>query len=324
MAVMTMVQAINSALAEGMRADHRVVVLGEDVGKDGGVFRATDGLLEEFGPKRVIDTPLSELGIVGVSTGMALQGLRPVAEIEFADYIYSSFDQVVSMLSKIRFRTAGQFTAPVVIRTPYGAGIKGGIYHSQSPLAYFVHTAGLRVVVPSDAHDAKGLLISAMRSEDPVIFFEPKKLYRYEKGEVPEGIYEVPLDKAKLVEEGGDVTIVTYGAMVSVCREAMRSIRERGVRGDILDLRTLLPYDGEAILRSVRKTGRVVVVHEEPRTCGVGAELSAFVAEKAMLDLRAPIVRVTGLDTPVPLYWEDYYLPSAEDVAEAVRRVLAF
>ena len=324
MTVMTMVQAINSALAESMRADRRVVVLGEDVGRDGGVFRATDKLLEEFGPSRVIDTPLSELGIVGVSTGMALHGLRPVAEIEFADYIYSSFDQVVSMLSKIRFRTAGQFTAPVVIRAPYGAGIKGGIYHSQSPLAYFVHTAGLRVVVPSDAHDAKGLLISAIRSEDPVIFFEPKKLYRYEKGEVPEGIYEVPLDKARLVEEGNDVTIVAYGAMVQVCREAMRSFRDRGVTGDILDLRTLLPYDGESILRSVKKTGRMVIVHEEPRTCGVGAELSAFVAEKAMLNLRAPIVRVTGLDAPVPLYWEDYYLPSAKDVAEAIGRVLSF
>ncbi len=324
MPVMTMVQAINSALAESMRADRKVVVLGEDVGRDGGVFRATDKLLEEFGPSRVIDTPLSELGIVGVSTGMALQGFRPVAEIEFADYIYSSFDQVVSMLSKIRFRTGGEFTAPVVIRTPYGAGIKGGIYHSQSPLAYFVHTAGLRVVVPSDAHDAKGLLVSAMRSEDPVIFFEPKKLYRYEKGEVPEGLFEVPLDKAKLVEEGGDVTVVTYGAMVPVCREAMRSLRDKGVRGDVLDLRTLLPYDGESILRSVRKTGRMVIVHEEPKTCGIGAELSAFVAEKAMLDLRAPIVRVAGLDTPVPLYWEDYYLPSAKDVAGAIGQVLAF
>lgn len=324
MPVMTMVQAVNSALRESMKADEKVIVLGEDVGRNGGVFRATDRLLEEFGPKRVIDTPISELGIVGVSTGLALYGLRPVAEIEFADYIYSSFDQIVSMLSKMRFRTAGKFTAPVVIRAPYGAGIKGGIYHSQSPLAYFVHTAGLRVVVPSNARDAKGLLISAIRSEDPVLFFEPKKLYRYDKGEVPEGLYEVPLDKARLVEEGSDVTVITYGAMVPVCKEAIRSLAGNGVTADILDLRTLLPYDGESILRSVKKTGRVVIVHEEPRTCGVGAELAAFIAEKAMLDLKAPVSRVAGLDTPVPLFWEEFYLPSSEEVAEAVGRVLAF
>jgi pyruvate/2-oxoglutarate/acetoin dehydrogenase E1 component len=318
-----MVQAINSALRESMREDGRVIVLGEDVGKNGGVFRATERLLEEFGPRRVIDTPLSELGIVGVSTGMSIYGMKPVAEIEFADYIYSSLDQIISMLSKLRFRTAGEFQAPIVIRTPYGAGIKGGIYHSQSPLAYFVHTAGLYVVVPSDAYDAKGLLISSIRANDPVIFFEPKKLYRHEKGEVPEGSYQVPLGVARLAEEGDDLTLIAYGSMVQVCKEALKQVT-RNVRADVIDLRTLLPYDGEAILRSVEKTGRVVIVHEEPRTCGVGAEIAAFIAEKAILHLKAPIMRVTGLDSPVPLFWEDFYLPSSKNVAEAIDHVMGF
>jgi pyruvate dehydrogenase E1 component beta subunit len=324
MATMTLIQAINSALAGEMERNPAVVLLGEDIGKSGGVFRATEGLWERFGPERVIDTPLAESGIVGMAIGMALNGLRPVAEIQFADFIYPAFDQVVSELAKFRYRSAGQFTAPVVIRTPSGGGIKGGLYHSQSPEAYFIHTAGLKVVMPSTPADSKGLLTSAMRDPDPVIFFEPKALYRTAKGEVPEGDYAVPLGVARLVREGTDVTVVTYGAMVPAAEGAAAEADTDGIRVELVDLRTLWPLDVDAVVRSVEKTGRAIILHEAPRTCGFGAELSALIQEKAFLHLKAPIRRVTGFDTPFPYAMEKMYIPDAGRVLEAIRATAAF
>jgi pyruvate dehydrogenase E1 component beta subunit len=324
MATMTLLQAINSALAGEMERNPAVVLLGEDIGKSGGVFRATEGLWERFGPERVIDTPLAESGIVGMAIGMALNGLRPVAEIQFADFIYPAFDQVVSELAKFRYRSAGQFTAPVVIRTPSGGGIKGGLYHSQSPEAYFIHTAGLKVVMPSTPADGKGLLTSAMRDPDPVIFFEPKALYRTVKGEVPEGDYAVPLGVARLVREGTDVTVVTYGAMVPAAEGAAAEADTDGIRVELVDLRTLWPLDVDAVVRSVGKTGRAIILHEAPRTGGFGAELSALIQEKAFLHLKAPIRRVTGFDTPFPYAMEKMYIPDAGRVLEAIRATAAF
>jgi pyruvate dehydrogenase E1 component beta subunit len=324
MATMTLLQAINSALAGEMERNPAVVLLGEDIGKSGGVFRATEGLGERFGPERVIDTPLAESGIVGMAIGMALNGLRPVAEIQFADFIYPAFDQIVSELAKFRYRSAGQFTAPVVIRTPSGGGIKGGLYHSQSPEAYFIHTAGLKVVMPSTPADGKGLLTSAMRDPDPVIFFEPKALYRTVKGEVPEGDYAVPLGVARLVREGTDVSVVTYGAMVPVAEGAAAEADTDGIRVEVVDLRTLWPLDVDAVVRSVEKTGRAILLHEAPRTCGFGAELSALIQEKAFLHLKAPIRRLTGFDTPFPYAMEKMYIPDAGRVLEAIRATAAF
>jgi 2-oxoisovalerate dehydrogenase E1 component beta subunit len=313
------IQAVNDALRLEMRRDSRVVVLGEDVGKFGGVFRATSGLYEEFGPERVIDTPLAEAGIIGSAIGMALYGLKPVPEIQFADFIYPAYDQIVNELAKFRYRSGGQYPAPVVIRTPYGGGIRGGHYHSQSPEAFFVHTPGLKVVIPSNPYDAKGLLLSAIRGEDPVIFMEPKRVYRASKGEVPEGDYTVPLGQAKVVREGSQVTVLCYGAMVHTVTEAADRVAREGFDPEILDLRTLLPLDTEAVLASVRKTGRAVIAHEAPKTCGYGAELAAMIAEKALLHLEAPIARVAGFDTPFPYTLENEYLPSPERVAKAIR-----
>jgi pyruvate dehydrogenase E1 component beta subunit len=316
--IFNIIQAVNDALKLEMRRDPRVVVLGEDVGKFGGVFRATSGLYEEFGPERVIDTPLAEAGIIGSAIGMALYGLRPVPEIQFADFIYPAFDQIVNELAKFRYRSGGQYTTPVVIRTPYGGGIRGGHYHSQSPEAYFAHTPGLKVVIPSNPYDAKGLLLSAMRGEDPVIFLEPKRVYRAAKGEVPEGDYTVPIGQAKVVREGRQVTVLCYGAMVHTVTEAVGKGLTQGFDPEIIDLRTLLPLDTETVLASVRKTGRLVIAHEAPKTCGYGAELAALVAEKALLHLEAPIARVAGFDTPFPYTLENEYLPSPERIAKAI------
>jgi pyruvate dehydrogenase E1 component beta subunit len=324
MAVMTLIQAINAALSGEMERNPAVVLLGEDIGKHGGVFRATEGLWERFGPERVMDTPLAEAGILGMAIGMALTGLRPVAEIQFADFIYPAFDQIVSELAKFRYRSAGQFPAPVVIRAPSGGGIKGGLYHSQSPEAYFVHTAGLTVVMPSTPADGKGLLVSAMRSPDPVIFLEPKALYRTAKGEVPEGEYDVPLGKARTVRVGTDVSVITYGAMVPVAEGAAAEAEKEGVSVEITDLRTLWPLDVEAVDRSVQKTGRAVVLHEAPRTCGFGAELATLVQERSFLHLKAPVARVTGFDTPFPYAMEKIYLPDVRRTLDAVRGVLTF
>jgi len=324
MPVMNIIQAVNDALRIEMRRDARVVVLGEDVGKFGGVFRATSGLFEEFGPDRVIDTPLAEAGIIGSAVGMALYGLRPVPEIQFADFIYPAYDQIVNELAKFRYRSGGQYPAPVVIRTPYGGGIRGGHYHSQSPEAYFVHTPGLKVVIPSNPYDAKGLLLSAMRGEDPVIFMEPKRVYRAARGEVPEGDYTVPLGQAKVVREGSSITVLAYGAMLHTVVEAVGKAAEQGIDAEVIDLRTLLPLDIETVLASVRKTGRVCIVHEAPRTCGYGAELAALIAEKALTHLEAPIERVAGFDTPFPYTLENEYLPSPERVVASMRRAVEF
>ncbi len=324
MADMNLIEAVRDALRVEMRRDPRVVVLGEDVGRFGGVFRATEGLQEEFGPERCIDTPLAESGIVGTAIGMALYGMRPVPEIQFGDYIYPAFDQIVNELAKLRYRSGGEYSAPVVIRTPIGGGIKGGHYHSQSPEALFTHIPGLKVVCPSNPYDAKGLLASAIRGDDPVIFMEPKFHYRKPRAEVPEGEYTIPLGEAKVVREGKQVTVIVWSAMVNTALEAAAKGVAQGYDLEVLDLRTLVPFDEAAILKSVQKTGRVVIAHEAPRTSGFGAEIAATIAEKAILSLEAPIVRVTGLDTPFPYTLESEYLPDADRILDAVERVVTF
>ncbi len=324
MPTQNLLQAVNDALKTAMRTDARVLVMGEDVGRFGGVFRATTGLYDEFGGDRVIDTPLSEAGIVGTAIGMALYGLRPVPEIQFADFSYPAFDQIVNELAKYRYRSGGQYTCPVVLRMPVGGGIKGGHYHSQSPEAFFCHTAGLKVVVPSNPYDAKGLLLAALREEDPVIFMEPKRLYRAAKGEVPDEDYTVPLGVAQVVRAGQHATVLTYGAMVPVCLDAASILSGEGIEAEVVDLRTLVPLDLPTILGSVTRTGRAVVVHEAPRTAGYGAEIVALINEHALLNLEAPVMRVTGYDTPFPYTLEHEYLPDAGRVAEAVRQVVHY
>ena len=328
MAEMNLVKAVNDALRVEMRRDPRVVVLGEDVGRFGGVFRATTGLQEEFGPDRCIDTPLAESGIVGAAIGMALYGMRPVPEIQFGDYIYPAFDQIVNELAKIRYRSGGEYSAPVVIRTPIGGGIKGGHYHSQSPEALFTHIPGLTVICPSNPVDAKGLLASAIRGEDPVIFMEPKRYYRAARADVPDGEYTTPIGVAKVVRPSRGslrpVTVLAWSAMVHTALEAAAKGAERGYDLEVIDLRTLVPFDEDAILTSVKKTGRVVIAHEAPRTSGFGAELAAVIAEKAILHLEAPILRVTGFDTPFPYTLEHEYLPDADRILDAVERVVSF
>ena len=325
MTTMNMIQAVGSALTLAMERDQGVVVLGEDVGAFGGVFRATAGLHERFGPDRVIDTPLSEAGIIGTAIGMALYGMRPVPEIQFADFIFPGFDQIVSELAKYRYRSGGHFTAPVVIRTPFGGGIRGGLYHSQSPEALFAHTAGLKVVIPSTPYDAKGLLLASIEDDDPIIFMEPKRVYRAIRGEVPEEYYTVPLGSAQVVREGEDVTVVTYGAMVHTALEAAdRALADEGLELEVIDVRTLVPLDLDTITASARKTGRIVVLHEAPRTCGYGAELVALIQQEAFLNLEAPIQRVTGLDTPFPHTLEHEYLPDAGRVYAAAVAALDF
>ena len=324
MPVYNIIQAVNDALRIEMRKNGNIVVLGEDVGNFGGVFRATSGLQEEFGKERVMDTPLAEAGIIGSAIGMALYGLRPVAEIQFSDFIFPAFDQIVNELAKFRYRSGGEYPAPMVIRTPYGGGIRGGHYHSQSPEAYFAHTPGLKIVIPSSPYDAKGLLLSAMREEDPILFMEPKRIYRAARGEVPEGEYTIPIGQAKVVRPGKGVTVLCYGAMLHTVLEAVEKQGAGEFDPEVIDLRTLVPLDTETILESVRKTGRVVIVYEAPKTCGFGAELSAIIAEKALLHLEAPIARVAGLDTPFPYTLEMEYLPSPERVAKAIAETARF
>ena len=325
MPIRNIIQAVNDGLRTEMRRDPSVVVLGEDVGHFGGVFRATKGLQEEFGAHRVFDTPLAESGIIGTAIGMAMYGFRPVPEVQFADFIYPAFDQIVNELAKMRYRSGGQYTCPMVIRTPYGGGIRGGHYHSQSPEAYFVHTPGLKVVVPATPYDAKGLLISAIRDDNPVIFLEPKRVYRAAQGEVPDGDYTVELGRASVVREGLDVTVAAYGAMLHNCLDAAeQSEEEEGISCEVVDLRTLMPFDVETVLSSVRKTGRLVIVHEAPRTCGFGAELAATVGEKALLHLQAPVTRITGFDTPFPYAGEEDYLPGIERIRNGLREIVEF
>jgi pyruvate dehydrogenase E1 component beta subunit len=329
-----MIKAINDALRLELRRDPRVVLLGEDIGKFGGVFRVTADLQKEFGTERVIDTPLAEAGVIGAAIGMSLYGLRPVPEIQFADFIFPAFDQIVSELAKYRYRSGGEWPVPMVIRTPYGGGIRGGHYHSQSPEAYFLHTPGLKVVVPSNPYDAKGLLLACIRQDDPVLFFEPKRVYRgpsintnWEKhpmGDVPTGDYEVPLGKAHISRPGEQVTVLAWGAMLYMALEAAQLAKEVGIDCEVIDLRTLMPLDIETITESVKKTGRVVIVHEAPKTCGFGAELCALIQERCFLSLEAPITRVTGLDTAFPYSLEKEYLPSGARVLRAVQAVMKF
>ncbi len=315
---MNFVQAINSGLRDAMREDANVIVLGEDVGRLGGVFRVTKGLQDEFGHERVVDTPLSESGIVGTAIGMALYGMRPVPEIQFADFIHPAFDQLVSEASKYRYRTGGQFQVPMVVRTPYGGGIRGGHYHSQSPESLFIHTAGLKVVCPSNPHDAKGLLISAIRDDDPVIFFEPKRVYRAVQMDVPDEPYSLPLSEAKVVRAGEHVTCVAWGAMLYEALAAAQQAAEQGIEAEVVDLRTLWPLDIDSLVNSVKKTGRIVIAHEAPKTCGFGAELLSLITEKAFLHLEAPPRRVTGWDTPFPQTHENEYLPLKHRIVPAL------
>jgi pyruvate dehydrogenase E1 component beta subunit len=323
--IMTMVQAINQALAQEMARDDRIIVLGEDVGRDGGVFRATEGLFDKFGPERVMDTPLAESAIIGASIGMAALGLRPVPEVQFMGFIYPAFNQIVSHVARLRNRTRGRFTAPLTIRTPYGAGVKALEHHSESTEALFCQIPGLTVVVPSNPDDAKGLLIASLRSDDPVIFLEPTKLYRAEKQEVSEEPFELPLRKAAVVREGKDLTIVAWGAMVPVARKAAEAAEAEGVGAEIVDLRTLSPMDRETVIVSVKKTGRAMIVHEAPKTCGLGAEIAATIGESALLSLNAPVVRVTGQDITIPLpKSEDFYYPGPERVLRAIRKLMEY
>ena len=322
MPTMNIIQAVNSALRIQMAKDPKAVVLGEDVGKFGGVFRATSGLYDEFGEERVIDTPLAEAGIIGTAIGMAIYGMRPIPEIQFSDFIFPAFDQIVNELAKFRYRSGGQYPCPVVIRTPCGGGIRGGHYHSQSPEALFIHTPGMKVVMPSNPYDAKGLLLSALRQDDPVLFMEPKKIYRAARGEVPDEDFTVELGKAKVVSEGEQVTLIAYGAMVPIIQEAAKKAAEIGISAEVIDVRTLLPFDIETLSESVKKTGRAVVVHEAPKTCGFGAELCSSLYERCLAHLESPIERVCGFDTPFPYSLEHEYMPNPDRVLGAIRKTL--
>jgi len=335
MPAMTMVQALNSAMDVMLARDPDVIIFGEDVGYFGGVFRVTDGLQKRHGRQRTFDTPIAEGGILAAAVGMGAYGLRPVVEVQFADYIYPATDQLISEAARLRYRSAGDFTAPITVRTPCGGGIFGGQTHSQSPEAIFTHVCGLKTVIPSNPYDAKGLLISAIEDDDPVIFFEPKRLYNgpfdghhdrpvtpwsdHKLGEVPDGHYRVPLGQAQIARAGSALTILAYGTMVHV---ALAAVAESGLDGEVIDLRTLLPLDIETITTSVRKTGRCVVAHEATRTCGFGAELVALVQEHCFYSLEAPIVRVTGWDTPYPHALEWQYFPGPKRVIAGMRRVM--
>lgn len=325
MALRTIVEAINDALRGEMAVDDRVILLGEDIGREGGVFRVTEGLQALYGPQRVMDTPLAEAGIVGMAIGMAIAGLRPVAEMQFMAFLYPAFDQITNHLGRMRNRSRGRFTCPLVIRAPYGGGIHPPEHHSESGEAILAHTPGIKVVIPSTPHDAKGLLISALRDPDPVIFLEPERMYRAVRQEVPDGLYTVPLGQARVVQEGSDVTLIGWGSMMREVTEAAAQMQAEGVRVEVVDVRTISPLDVATIITSVEKTGRAVVVHEAPRTCGLGAEIVAQINERALLSLQAPVERVTGFDTVFPLpKLEQYYLPTTARVVEAIRRVLAF
>jgi len=324
MAETTMIEAIRLAMKEEMERDEDVVLIGEDVGEYGGAFKATEGLFEQFGEMRVVDMPISESAIVGVALGMSIMGFRPVAEIQFADFITCGFDQIVNQTATLRYRTAGEMNAPMVIRAPSAAGVHGGLYHSQSPEAWFAHTPGLKVVVPSSAYDAKGLLKAAIRDDDPVIYFEPKYLYRRAKEELPEEDYIVPIGKANVLQKGGDVTIITYGSMVLRCRSAIEKLEDLSV--ELIDLRSIMPLDMEAIYRSIRKTNRAVLVYEDHKTLGIGAEIAALLSEELFEYLDAPILRVAAPDTPTPYSppLEKFYLPDEEEIIAAVNRVIEY
>ena len=320
----TMVQAINNALSQEMEQDSRVLIFGQDVGHNGGVFRVTDGLQERFGEKRVFDTPLAESGIIGTSLGMAMYGLRPVVEIQFAGFTFLSFNQIASQVSRVRYRSGGVFTAPLVIRAPFGGGVRTPEMHSDSVEAYYMHMQGIKVVIPSNPYDAKGLLHSAIEDPDPVMFLEHMKLYRSFRQEVPEERYTVPLGKAAVVKEGNDVTVFAYGAMVKVALDAAKQVEETTeATVEVVDLRTIAPMDEETIANSVNKTGRAVVVHEAARAGGVGAEVIAVINEQCLYSLLKPVERVTTPDAPFPVpKLEDFFIPTPDRVAKAIQRTL--
>jgi len=322
---LNMVEAINLTLREEMERDDGIVILGEDVGREGGVFRVTDGLQARFGGERVVDTPLAEAGIVGTAMGMALYGLRPIAEIQFDGFLYPCLDQITNHIGRIRNRSRGRFTCPLVIRVPYGGGIHAPEHHSESPEAILAHTPGIKVVIPSTPYEAKGLLLSSIRDPNPVIFLEPKRIYRAIREEVQEGDFTIPLGKARLVQEGKDVTVIAWGAMIREVLNAAEQLKNDKIDVEIVDPRTISPMDVETIVTSIRKTGRGVIVHEAPKTCGLGAEIIALINEKAFLSLQAPIERVTGFDIPMPLLKsEHYYLPNPQRIALAIKKVMSF
>jgi pyruvate dehydrogenase E1 component beta subunit len=322
---LTLVQAVRDGLYTEMQRDESVLALGQDIGKNGGVFRATQGLQEEFGTDRVVDTPLAESGIIGTSVGMAVNGMKPVPEIQFSGFMYPGFDQIVSHMSRYRTRSRSRFTLPMVLRAPYGGGIRAPEHHSESKEAFYAHEAGLKVVVPSTPYDTKGLLTSAIRDPDPVVFLEPKLIYRAFREEVPEESYEVPIGEAATRREGEDVSVFTYGAMTRPTIEAAESLAEEGIDVEVVDLRTVSPMDTDAIIESFEKTGRAVVVHEAPKSGGLAGEITSVIQENALLYQEAPVKRVTGFDVPVPLYaMEDYYLPNAARVEDGIRETVEF
>jgi len=324
MTIANIVQSVTLALKQELARDKNVVILGEDVGINGGVFRATDGLQKEFGADRVIDTPLSELGIVGCAIGMAVNGLRPVAEIQFSGFMYAAFDQLLSHAGRIRMRSRGRYSCPFVVRAPYGGGIRALELHCESGEAMFSHIPGIKMVVPSNPYDTKGLLAAAIRDPDPVIFYEPMRIYRAIKQDIPENDYIVPIGKANVVQEGDDLTLIAWGAMLKTCQDAIEKLNNK-YSVELIDLRTINPYDAKTVIASVKKTGRCVIAHEAIRTCGFAAELIASINEKALLNLEAPVVRVTSPDAPVPFAkLEGYFLPDINRVLKGIEKVMSF
>jgi 2-oxoisovalerate dehydrogenase E1 component beta subunit len=321
---MTLIQAINEALDEEMNRDERVMLLGEDVGKRGGVFLATEGLQQKYGPERVVDTPLAEAAIIGAAVGLAAHGMRPVAEIQFADYVFPGIDQLFSQAAKLRYRSGGQFSAPMVVRMPTGGGVKGGHHHSQSPEAHFAHTAGLKVIVVSTPYDAKGLLKAAIRNDDPVVFMEPKRLYRAVKEEVPSDDYLLPIGKAAIRRTGRDITLVSYGGPMVETLKAAEEMVAAGIDPEVIDLRTVMPWDKQTVLESVAKTGRLLMISEAPRTASMASEVTATISEELFDQLLAPPLRVTGFDTPYPLAQDKLYMPTVTRILNAAKRLLDY
>jgi 2-oxoisovalerate dehydrogenase E1 component beta subunit len=321
---MTLIQAINEALDEEMNRDERVMLLGEDVGKRGGVFLATEGLQQKYGPERVVDTPLAEAAIIGAAVGLAAHGMRPVAEIQFADYVFPGIDQLFSQAAKLRYRSGGQFSAPMVVRMPTGGGVKGGHHHSQSPEAHFAHTAGLKVIVVSTPYDAKGLLKAAIRNDDPVVFMEPKRLYRAVKEEVPSDDFLLPIGKAAIRRTGRDITLVSYGGPMVETLKAAEEMAAAGIDPEVIDLRTVMPWDKQTVLESVAKTGRLLMISEAPRTASMASEVTATISEELFDQLLAPPLRVTGFDTPYPLAQDKLYMPTVTRILNAAKRLLDY
>lgn len=325
MSKINLLQAINQALDSTLAQNDLAICFGEDVGHFGGVFRATSHLQEKYGKQRCFNTPLTEQGIIGFANGAAAQGMTAIAEIQFADYIFPAFDQIVNESAKFRYRSGNEFNVgSLTIRTPYGGGINGAHYHSQSPEAYFTHTPGLKIVVPRNPYQAKGLLLASIRDPNPIIFFEPKKLYRASVGEVPDKDYELPLGKGEVLREGTDITLVAWGAQVEAIEKAADMAAEQGISCELIDLRTLLPWDRDLLAASVKKTGRLIINHEAPKTSGFGAEIAAAIQEECFLYLESPIIRVTGLDTPFPLALEKEYMPDALKTFEAIKASMTF